>query len=48
MEIPQLDLILTHSPRKNLPSQIELFPIFYFKSVSDMSIMNKNGAVEMP
>ena len=33
MKITQLELILTHSPRKNAPSQVEWFSTFYFKSV---------------
>ena len=33
MKITQLELILTHSPRKNAPSQDELFSTFYFKRV---------------
>ena len=33
MKIIHLELILTHPPRKNAPSQVELFLIFYFKSV---------------
>ena len=32
-KITQLELILTHSPRKNAPSQDELFSTFYFKRV---------------
>ena len=40
MIISQLELILTPSPRKNLPSQVELFSIFYAKSV--FSDFNKN------
>ena len=33
MKITQLELILTHLCRKKVPSQAELFSIFYFKSV---------------
>ena len=33
MKITQLELILTHLPRKDVPSQVELFSIFYFMSV---------------
>ena len=33
MKINQHELILTHSPRKNILSQIEFFLIFFFKSV---------------
>ena len=33
MKIIQLDLVLTHSPKQNLISQVKLFSIFYFKSV---------------
>ena len=34
MKITQLELVLTHSPRKNTPSQVELFSVFNFKSVT--------------
>ena len=34
MKIIQLELILTHSPRKIAPPQDELSSIFYFKNVS--------------
>ena len=33
MKFTQLELILTYSSRKNAPSQVELFPTFYFKSL---------------
>ena len=33
MKINQLDLILTHLRREDVPSQAELFSMFYFKSV---------------
>ena len=33
MKIIELELILTHSPRKNKPSEVELFSVFYFKNV---------------
>ena len=33
MKVTQLELILTHTVRKNAPSQDELFSIFYFKNV---------------
>ena len=32
MKITQIELILTHSPRKTAPSQVKLFLIFYFRS----------------
>ena len=32
MKITQIELILTHSPGKNAPSQVELFSVFYFES----------------
>ena len=33
MKINQIELILTHSPTKNVLSQADLFSIFYFKTV---------------
>ena len=37
--ITQLELILTHSPGKNAPSKVELFSIFYFKSIETFKIL---------
>ena len=36
MKISQLELILSHSPRKNAPSPVELLLIFYFKNVQQI------------
>ena len=36
MKIIEIELVLTHSPRKNAPSQVELFSVFYFESVRNI------------
>ena len=46
MKITQLELILTHSPRKNAPSQAEIFLIFYFKSVCVVVNTDKNDVTD--
>ena len=33
MKITQFEIILPHLPKENVPSQDELFLVFYFKSI---------------
>ena len=46
MKIIELELILTHSRRKNSPSQVELFSVFYFKNASFLLEKDGNSKVE--